>query len=46
MRDDKITLHITVYGKTFEGENFCGYKKKHLSLEKFRRLAVNAINNG
>ena len=31
-----------VYGKTFEGENFRGYKK-NLSLEKFCGLAVSAI---
>ena len=41
------TLHMfsctTVYGKTFEGENFRGYKKKHLLLEKFCRLAVSGI---
>ena len=37
-----ITSYIasyTVYGKTFEGENFRGYTKKHVSLEKFRGLA-------
>ena len=30
----------TVYGKTFQVENFHSYKKNHLLLEKFRRLAV------
>ena len=38
-----VTVSGTVYGKTFKGENFHGYKKKHLSLEKFCRLAVSAI---
>ena len=36
-------LLYTAYGKTFEGENFCGYKRKHCSPEKFYRLAVSAI---
>ena len=32
-------MHLaTVYAKTFEGENFRGYKTKHLSLEKFHEL--------
>ena len=39
---DTIPTHVcyAVYGKTFEGGNFRGCKKKHLSLEKFRGLAV------
>ena len=31
-----IDMHHTVYGKTSARENFRGYKKKPLSLEKFR----------
>ena len=28
-------IYYTIYGKTFEGKNFGGYKIKLLSLEKF-----------
>ena len=37
-----MRLHVqyTVYGKTFEGENFRGYKIKPLSLENFRGLGT------
>ena len=33
---DKHVVRHTVYGKTSARENFRGYKKKPLSLEKFR----------
>ena len=37
------SIVVTVYSKTFEEENFYGYKKKHLSLERFRGLAISAM---